>query len=163
MTIDGREVVVACPASASPGDVLEIDVPYADAGELPSLMDASERAGTPYVAASDSDDDDGQPMETAEVVVPSECRPGDSFVVESSWGGLFEVQVPPGTAAGSTLFVELPLQSSSPQRSGIKLPESSVPAASLPATPEQAPQAANGVTPSSVERLSQGARFKLNV
>jgi hypothetical protein len=56
----------------------------------------------------DEDEDNLQLTETVEMVVPDECRPGDFFFVEASWGGLFEVEVPPGTAEGSILFVELP-------------------------------------------------------
>ena len=77
--------------------MLEIDVPDVDEGGL-------ERG------------EDGGGFETAEVAVPDECQPGDSFTVQASWGGLFEVVVPRGTVAGSTLFIELPARPESPSR-----------------------------------------------
>ena len=139
---DGREVVVNCPVGAGPGDVLEIDVPGAEATD--SEVDMS-----PFksIAAGDDDDDDNQPttsMETAEVTVPAECRPGDSFVVEASWGGLFEVEVPPGTVEGSTLFVELPLP-----------PADGAP----PAPPDGAAMTYAAGSP----EVGQAGRFQLNV
>ena len=114
---DGRQIVISCPYEAMPGDILEIDVPILDESDV-SLLDAriSELHSLPAQSASDAmaapsideNEDSLQLTETLEVVVPDECRPGDSFVVEASWGGLFEVEVPPGTAEGSILFVELP-------------------------------------------------------
>ena len=47
-------------------------------------------------------------VETAEVAIPEGLRPGDSFSVQATWGGVFQVEVPPGTQPGSTLFVEYP-------------------------------------------------------
>ena len=94
---NGHEVVINCPEGAAPGDLLEIDIPDVDAGGV-------ERG-----------EDDGG-FETAEVAVPDECLPGDSFTVQASWGGLFEVVVPRGTVPGSTLFIELPARPDSPSR-----------------------------------------------
>jgi hypothetical protein len=114
---DGRQIVISCPDEAMPGDLLEIDAPILDETDV-SLLDAriSELHSLPAQSASDAmaapsideDEDNLQLTETVEMVVPDECRPGDFFFVEASWGGLFEVEVPPGTAEGSILFVELP-------------------------------------------------------
>ena len=89
-----REVIITCPDDAAAGDVLELEIPREDLGEHP--LTATEESFT-----------SGE-FETAEVAVPDECQPGDSFTVQASWGGLFEVEVPVGTHAGATLFIELP-------------------------------------------------------
>jgi hypothetical protein len=92
---DGRELTIACPDDAGPGDLLEIDLPPAEDGDLGMREPSSPELG-------------GGDGETAEVVIPEGLQAGQSFTVESSWGGQFEVTVPRGTLPGSTLFVELP-------------------------------------------------------
>ena len=43
------------------------------------------------------------------VTIPAGVGPGDTFNVEASWGGVFEITVPDGLSPGSELEVELPL------------------------------------------------------
>ena len=93
---DGREVTIPCPEDAEPGDLLEIEIPSANL--------ETEDVGSGSLDA----EPDEEEMETVEVAIPDECLPGDSFTVQASWGGLFEVEVPRGTTPGATLFVELP-------------------------------------------------------
>jgi hypothetical protein len=88
-----REVIITCPDDAAAGDVLELEIPEEDPGEHAWAATAESFTGE---------------FETAEVAVPDECQPGDSFTVQASWGGLFEVEVPVGTHPGATLFIELP-------------------------------------------------------
>ena len=110
---DGREVTVNCPSDAAPGDLLEIDIPVSDEEVRYDTYQTQEveSALPPTESLHSSSEPANNGMETAEVTVPDECKPGDTFVVESSWGALFEVEVPIGTEAGSILFVELPLPS----------------------------------------------------
>lgn len=92
---DGRELTIRCPEDAGPGDVLEIDLP-------PSFG---------VVADEPEPESPARPaheVETVEVEVPAGLVPGQAFTATSSWGDVFEVVVPKGTAPGSTLFVELP-------------------------------------------------------
>ena len=90
---DGRELTICCPDDAFPGDLLEIDVPA-----LPPKPKEP----------TDSPERDA-PVETVEVAIPESNHPGDTFTVLASWGGAFDVVVPPGTTPGSSLFVELPV------------------------------------------------------
>lgn len=111
----GQEVVINVPEGAGPGDTLEIDIP--------DMEDCDSDAG--------DGDVDGD-VETVEVAVPSICQPGDAFTVQASWGGLFEIVVPRGTAPDTTLFVELPGRAP-PDYAG-------------PSTPNHPPSISRGVT-----------------
>ena len=53
-------------------------------------------------------------METLQVEVPDGLSEGESFLVETSWGGCFDVCVPPGCPPGTHIFCELPLPPSPP-------------------------------------------------
>ena len=44
------------------------------------------------------------------VTVPEGVRPGETFNVSTSWGGVFEVECPAGVAAGEVMEVELPVE-----------------------------------------------------
>ena len=48
------------------------------------------------------------------VTIPAGVGPGDTFNVEASWGGVFEITVPDGLSPGSELEVELPLAPEAP-------------------------------------------------
>jgi len=164
---DGREVVVNCPDGAAPGDILEIDVPYVGGGGVPpsSMEDVLPRSPKSPLAPMNvrlgaEEEDDGKQMETAEVTVPGDCQPGDTFVVESSWGGLFEVEVPSGTIEGSTLFVELPLPPQPPSPDAVA---SAASGEGNGATTTLTPASPLQGSPMQRQSVSQGARFQLNV
>lgn len=109
MIPDGRELTIACPPDAEPGDVLEIELPP----ELPpgdaAVVNVAEPE-SPHHAPGD--------CETIEVAVPAGKQAGDTFSVQASWGGVFAVQVPRGTVPGSTLFIEVPKNPTVPPIAG---------------------------------------------
>ena len=96
---DGRELSIACPDDANPGDILEIDVPPLTPGQS-STKATNEPSLSP---ASPSDF-----VETQEVIVPVDKGPGDTLLITTSSGVEFEVDVPRGANPGSSLFIEIP-------------------------------------------------------
>ena len=53
-------------------------------------------------------------METLQVEVPDGVIEGESFLVETSWGGCFDVCVPPDCPPGTMILCELPAPPASP-------------------------------------------------
>ena len=102
---DGRELTIACPADAEPGDFLEIELPPSFPSGEAAVVTVPEMESPHYAPGE---------FETVEVAVPADKKPGDTFSVQASWGGVFEVSVPRGTKAGSTLFIEVPRAPTTP-------------------------------------------------
>jgi len=83
---DGQEFAVMVPDGITGNVAIEVDLPV-----------AGEASGDAPLST-----------ERVAVTIPDGVSPGDTFNVEATWGGLFEVVVPVGLSPGDTLEVELP-------------------------------------------------------
>lgn len=90
---------VIVPEGIAPGTAIFVELPAATPASSPFGDQAQVTAKNGNSALG---------SETKEVVVPEGMQPGDSFSVQASWGGMFELTVPDGTVSGTSIFIELP-------------------------------------------------------
>jgi len=88
VSFEGQAFNVIVPEGVASGMLMEVEIDIAsdDASQL-------------------------EPQATTEriqVMVPDGCQEGAAFMVQATWGGEFEIVVPPGCGPGSTIEIELP-------------------------------------------------------
>ena len=109
------QITVITPDGCLPGELLCVDV--GDGRSLEVVVPEHCYSGVPILVQVDGDDDGAESgqgvvapaMELVEVTVPFGVAVGDTFSVTTGWGETFDITLPHGFAAGSTLTCELPL------------------------------------------------------